>query len=61
MSEFEDYPCVGVCLDDPDTGYCLGCGRPPRATGRTPPPPPPAPDSPAAGRGADLPRKSDSR
>jgi len=25
----EDYPCVGVCIDDADTGYCLGCGRPP--------------------------------
>lgn len=21
--------CVGVCLTDPDSGYCLGCGRPP--------------------------------
>lgn len=44
MSDFEDYPCVGVCMDDPDTGYCLGCGRPPHTTGRTPPPPPPATD-----------------
>lgn len=25
----EAYPCVGVCLFDPDNGYCLGCGRPP--------------------------------
>lgn len=25
----EDYPCVGVCIADPDSGYCLGCGRPP--------------------------------
>lgn len=40
MSDFEDYPCVGVCIDDPESGYCLGCGRPPRETGRTPPPPP---------------------
>ena len=23
------YPCVGVCMSDPDSGYCLGCGRPP--------------------------------
>jgi hypothetical protein len=30
MNETEDaYPCVGVCLFDPDNGYCLGCGRPP--------------------------------
>ncbi|MBL8415360.1 MAG: DUF1289 domain-containing protein [Propionivibrio sp.] len=30
MNEAEDaYPCVGVCLFDPDNGYCLGCGRPP--------------------------------
>lgn len=29
MSLFEEYPCVGVCDDDPDSGYCLGCGRPP--------------------------------
>ena len=27
-----DYPCVGVCLNDAETGYCLGCGRPPAAT-----------------------------
>ena len=25
----ESYPCVGVCLTDADSGYCLGCGRPP--------------------------------
>ena len=24
-----DYPCVGVCMVDADSGYCLGCGRPP--------------------------------
>ena len=30
MNEAEDaYLCVGVCLFDPDNGYCLGCGRPP--------------------------------
>jgi hypothetical protein len=23
------YPCVGICMADPDSGYCLGCGRPP--------------------------------
>ena len=26
------YPCVGVCMADPDSGYCLGCGRPPLAS-----------------------------
>jgi len=25
----EFYPCVGICMADPDSGYCLGCGRPP--------------------------------
>ncbi len=24
-----EYPCVGICMNDPDTGYCIGCGRPP--------------------------------
>ncbi len=29
-NEQEDlYQCVGVCMADPDSGYCLGCGRPP--------------------------------
>ncbi len=28
----EIYPCVGVCMADPDSGYCLGCGRPPLST-----------------------------
>ena len=23
------YQCVGICMSDPDSGYCLGCGRPP--------------------------------
>lgn len=25
----DDYLCVGICMVDPDSGYCLGCGRPP--------------------------------
>lgn len=30
MDTSEDpYVCVGVCMTDPDSGYCLGCGRPP--------------------------------
>lgn len=34
MAEIENdeyYYCVGVCMPDPDSGYCLGCGRPPAA------------------------------
>ena len=29
MDTEEIYPCVGICTADPDSGYCLGCGRPP--------------------------------
>jgi len=29
MTEDDPYLCVGVCMADPDSGYCLGCGRPP--------------------------------
>jgi hypothetical protein len=31
MTDEDDnfYPCVGICMADPDSGYCLGCGRPP--------------------------------
>ena len=30
MATMDDpYLCVGVCQFDPDSGYCLGCGRPP--------------------------------
>jgi hypothetical protein len=25
----DQYICVGICMADPDSGYCLGCGRPP--------------------------------
>lgn len=25
------YQCVGICMTDPDSGYCLGCGRPPES------------------------------
>lgn len=24
----ELYPCIGICSADPDSGRCLGCGRP---------------------------------
>lgn len=23
------YQCIGVCMADPETGTCMGCGRPP--------------------------------
>ena len=29
MSDEELYQCVGICMADPDSGYCLGSGRPP--------------------------------
>ena len=33
MSDSEAlYQCVGICMADPDSGYCLGCGRPPLAS-----------------------------
>lgn len=31
MADDDPYPCVGICMADPDSGYCLGCGRPPLA------------------------------
>jgi predicted Fe-S protein YdhL (DUF1289 family) len=30
--EEDQYICVGICMSDPDSGYCLGCGRPPLGT-----------------------------
>jgi uncharacterized protein len=32
MADDDLYPCVGICMADPDSGYCLGCGRPPLET-----------------------------
>lgn len=29
MDNEDQYLCVGICMTDPDSGYCLGCGRPP--------------------------------
>ncbi len=29
MDNEDQYICVGICMADPDSGYCLGCGRPP--------------------------------
>ena len=31
----DPYPCIGICTADPDSGYCLGCGRPPLASPET--------------------------
>ena len=36
-----DSLCVGVCMIDPDTGACLGCGRIPEEIGGVPQPAPP--------------------
>ncbi|WP_300454824.1 DUF1289 domain-containing protein [Accumulibacter sp.] len=33
----DDYLCVGICMADPDSGYCLGCGRPPPPVAATTP------------------------
>lgn len=27
----EGIVCIGVCINDPETGVCLGCGRQPEA------------------------------
>lgn len=32
MDNEDQYICVGICMADPDSGYCLGCGRPPLET-----------------------------
>lgn len=37
-----DIQCVGVCIIDPDTGACLGCGRLPEEIAGVPQPQPPA-------------------
>jgi hypothetical protein len=41
-----DIQCIGVCMVDPDTGICMGCGRGPEEIAGVPqhkaPPPPPA-------------------
>jgi hypothetical protein len=45
-----DAQCVGICMIDPDTGACLGCGRLPEEIAGIPLTPP-ASESPAAGLG----------
>lgn len=32
MDEEGLYLCIGICQADPDSGYCIGCGRPPLAS-----------------------------
>ena len=42
LSTEEVYPCIGVCMADPVSGLCQGCGRPlaePEAAVPTPVPP----------------------
>ncbi|MDR2188776.1 MAG: DUF1289 domain-containing protein [Azonexus sp.] len=46
--EYDPYPCIGICTTDPETGCCLGCGRPPLPAPEASVPPLPAP--PAAGQ-----------
>lgn len=29
MDNEDPYICIGICMADPDSGFCLGCGRPP--------------------------------
>lgn len=26
------YVCIGICTTDPESGYCIGCGRPPETS-----------------------------
>ena len=33
----DDIMCIGVCIVDPDTGICQGCGRAPEEISWTPP------------------------
>ena len=28
VDEDAAYPCIGVCMADPESGLCQGCGRP---------------------------------
>jgi hypothetical protein len=29
LTSENDYLCIGMCMADPDSGHCVGCGRPP--------------------------------
>jgi hypothetical protein len=35
-----EFQCVGVCIIDPDTGACMGCGRVPEEISGVPQPQP---------------------
>ncbi|MDR2839251.1 MAG: DUF1289 domain-containing protein [Azonexus sp.] len=51
--EYDPYPCIGICTADPETGCCIGCGRPPL------PAPAAVTPSPAAPQPAPLPAGGD--
>jgi hypothetical protein len=34
----EDIACLGICIVDPDTGVCMGCGRGPEEISGVPTP-----------------------
>lgn len=57
-AEFDDldYLCVGVCMNDPESGYCLGCGRPPLplADGFSGPPQASSPENESTTTAADF-------
>lgn len=38
------YVCIGICTTDPDSGYCIGCGRPPEGSDTSGNSPDKAPD-----------------
>lgn len=48
-----DALCVGVCLIDPDTGACMGCGRLPEEISGVPQPAAPTREN--AGKAPPLP------
>ena len=51
------YQCVGICMADPDSGYCLGCGRPPLGEpGIVAEPAPPTPALPPGNGDPDTPQ-----
>ena len=49
-----DDECVGICMIDPDTGVCMGCGRTSEEIFGIPTPPPP-PEPTAAAKTPPLP------
>ena len=45
MTDNSAVQCLGICIVDPDTGVCLGCGRTPEEISGVPLPRP-APEAP---------------